>query len=128
VDRLRELRHLSRGGHIVPTLGVDLSDVGVGSGFDHDDIIGTGGDALGRSVDTSAIDPEHQISDGVGVRISTTPADGFSLLRAHPDHTGFTPELSDAVGVVDRLCPPAPVLIEVVPVGGLNGEGQLRFL
>ena len=74
-------------------------------------------------MDSSATDPKHQISDGVAVLISTTPADGFSLLRAHPDHAGFTPELSDAVGVVDRLCPPAPVLIEVVPVGGLNGEG-----
>jgi hypothetical protein len=27
--------------------------------------------------------------------------------------------------VVDRLCPPASVLIEVGPVGGLNGEGHL---
>ena len=78
---------------------------------------------MGRMVDTLAIDPKHQISDGVAVLISTTPADRFSLLRAHPDHTGFAPELSDAVGVVDRLCPPAPVRIEPVPVGGLNGKG-----
>ena len=80
-------------------------------------------------VDSSAIDPKHQISNGVAVLISTTPADGFALLRAHPDDAGFSPELSDAVGVVDGGCPPAPVRIEPFPVGGLNGEGvgQLRF-
>jgi len=61
VDRLRKLRHLSRGGHIVPTLGVDLSDVGVGSGFDHDDIIGTGCAPLGVLVDSLGI--EQQGSD-----------------------------------------------------------------
>jgi hypothetical protein len=27
--------------------------------------------------------------------------------------------------MVDRLCPPATVLIELGPVGGLNGEGHL---
>jgi len=74
-------------------------------------------------VDGSAT--EHQVSDGVGVLISTTPADGFTRGRAHPDHAGFAPELSDAVGMVDRLCPPASVLIELGPVGGLNGEGHL---
>ena len=52
VDSLGELAHLGGGGHVVTPLGVDLSDVGVGSGFVHADIIGTGGDALGRSVDT----------------------------------------------------------------------------
>ena len=52
VYSLGELTHLGRGGHVVPTLGVDLSDVGVRSGFVHADIIGTGSDALGRSVDT----------------------------------------------------------------------------
>ena len=35
VDSLGELAHLGRGGHIVPTLGVDLSDVGVRGGFVH---------------------------------------------------------------------------------------------
>ena len=43
MDSLRELTHLSRGGHIVPTLGVDLSDVGVGSGFVHVASIGLEG-------------------------------------------------------------------------------------
>ena len=76
-------------------------------------------------MDSSAIDPKHQISDGVGVLITAAPFHGFSLLRAHPDHAGFTPELSDAVGMVDRLCPPASVLIELGPIGGLNGEGHL---
>ena len=52
VDSLGELAHLGGRGHVVTPLGVDLCDVGVGSGFDHADIIGTGGDALGRSVDT----------------------------------------------------------------------------
>ena len=28
-----------RGGHVVPTLGVDLGDVGVGSGFVHETIV-----------------------------------------------------------------------------------------
>jgi len=74
-------------------------------------------------VDGSAT--EHQVSDGVGVGIGAAPADGGTFIGAHPDHAGLTPELSDAVGVVDRLCPPATVLIEVVPVGGLNGEGHL---
>ena len=40
VDSLRELTHLSRSGHVVPTLGVDLGDVGVRSGFVHVAIIG----------------------------------------------------------------------------------------
>jgi len=74
-------------------------------------------------VDGSAT--EHQVSDGVGVGVSAAPTDRGAFIGAHPDHAGLTPELSDAVGVVDRLCPPATVLIEVVPVGGLNGEGHL---
>ena len=52
VDSLRELTHLSRGGHVVPTLGVDLGDVGVGSGFVHADILDTGGDGSGVQVDS----------------------------------------------------------------------------
>ena len=40
VDSTRVLCLRSRGGHIVPTLGVDLGDVGVGSGFVHVAIIG----------------------------------------------------------------------------------------
>jgi len=68
--------------------------------------------------------PEHQISDGVGVGIGATPADRGTFIGAHPNHAGFPPELSDAVGMVDRLCPPASVLIELGPVGGLNGEGH----
>jgi len=68
--------------------------------------------------------PEHQVGNGVGVGIGTAPADRGTFIGAHPDHAGLTPELSDAVGVVDRLCPPATVLIELGPVGGLNGEGH----
>jgi len=52
VDSLGELAQLSRSGHIVATLSVDLSDVGVGSGFVHATIISTGSDALGAMVDT----------------------------------------------------------------------------
>ena len=73
----------------------------------------------------SATDPKDQISDGVGVGIGAAPADRGTFIGAHPDHAGFAPELSDAVGMVDRLCPPASVLIELGPVGGLNGEGHL---
>ena len=35
---------------------------------------------LPRPMDSSATDPKHQISDGVGVLITATPADGFALL------------------------------------------------
>lgn len=41
----------------------------------------------------SAADPEDQISDGVGVGIGATPADGGAILGAHPDHAGLPPEL-----------------------------------
>jgi hypothetical protein len=41
VDSLGELAHLGGRGHVVTPLGVDLCDVGVRSGFDHADIIGT---------------------------------------------------------------------------------------
>ena len=69
-------------------------------------------------------DPEHQISDGVGVGIGATPADGFTRGRAHPDHALLTPCLAQAVGVVDVGCPIAAPLIEGLPGGGLNGEGH----
>ena len=69
--------------------------------------------------------PEHQVSNGVGVGIGAAPTDRGTFIGAHPDHAGLTPELSDAVGMVDRLCPPASVLIELGPIGGLNGEGHL---
>ena len=74
-------------------------------------------------VDTLAIDPKHQISDGVGVLISTTPADGLTLLGAHPDHAGLTRDLCQAEGVVHVGRPVAPVRIEVGPGGGLNCDG-----
>ena len=51
VNGLGELTHLSRGGHIVPTLGVDLGDVGVRSGFVHADILVTGVDGSWVQVD-----------------------------------------------------------------------------
>jgi len=81
-------------------------------------------------VDTLAIDPEHQISDGVGVLISATPADRFTRGRAHPDHAGLSPELSEAEGVVHVGRPVATVRIELAPCCGLNcdGVGQLRFV
>ena len=53
VDSLRELTHLGRGGHVVPTLGVDLGDVGVGSGFVHAVIIGTAWGDLWSLVDSA---------------------------------------------------------------------------
>ena len=43
----------SRGGHVVPTLGVDLGDVGVGSGFVHAVIIGTAWGDLWSLVDSA---------------------------------------------------------------------------
>ena len=42
MNGLGELAHLCRRGHVVPTLGVDLGDVGVRSGFVHVAIITTG--------------------------------------------------------------------------------------
>ena len=86
---------------------------------------------MGRMVDTLAIDPKHQISDGVGVRISPTPADGFTIGGAHPDHALLTPELTDPKSVAHVGCPLTPVGIELAPCYGLNCDGVghlvLRF-
>ena len=54
VNGLGELTHLSRGGHVVPTLGVDLGDVGVRSGFVHAVIIGAGDPAPWVQVDSAS--------------------------------------------------------------------------
>jgi hypothetical protein len=40
--------------------------------------------------------------------------------RAHPDHAGFAPLLSDAVGVAHIGCPHAPMRVETLPGGRLN--------
>ena len=69
-------------------------------------------------VDTSAT--EHQISDGVGVSIRATPADGFTSRGAHPDHAFLSPQFGDPESVVHVLCPIAPVRIELAPCGGLD--------
>ena len=79
------------------------------------------------SVWGQASSAQHQVGDlinlihsaaGAHPLVSTT-ADGHS-----PDHALLTPELSDALGVVERGCPPASVLIEVAPVSGLDSEGH----
>ena len=67
---------------------------------------------------------EHQISDGVGDTVSTTPADRLTRRGAHPDHAFLSPLLSDAVGGVNVRCPVATPLIQVLPGGGLNGEAS----
>jgi len=72
-------------------------------------------------------DPEHQISDRVGVGIGATPTDGGTRGRAHPDHAFLSPHLGDPKGVVDVGCPIAAPLIEGLPGGGLNGEGHQVF-
>ena len=72
-------------------------------------------------VDSSAT--EHQISDGVGVSIRATPADGFTRGRAHPDHAFLSPQFGDPEGVVHVGCPVAPVRIELAPCGGLDCDG-----
>ena len=75
-------------------------------------------------------DPKHQISDGVGVGIGATPADRFTVRRAHPDHAFLSPQLTDPESVVHIGRPVAPVRIELAPGAGLNcdGVGQLRFV
>jgi len=69
-------------------------------------------------VDTLAT--EHQISDGVGVGIGTTPADGFTSRGAHPDHALLSPQFADPESVVHIGRPGAPVRIELTPGAGLN--------
>ena len=64
-------------------------------------------------VDSSAT--EHQISDGVGVSIGTTPADGFTRGRAHPDHAFLAPQFGDPESVVHIGRPVASVRIELSP-------------
>ena len=66
---------------------------------------------------------EHQISDGVGDLSGTAPFHGGTVNGAHPDHAGFSPLLGDAVGVAHVGCPLTPVLIEVLPGGGLDCDG-----
>ena len=87
--------------------------VAVESDFVHVPSIRGQGRSLWVMVDGSAT--EHQISDGVGVSIGTTPADRFTLSRAHPDHAFFAPCLSDAVGVVHVGRPVATVSVKGAP-------------
>ncbi|QDH50601.1 hypothetical protein [Synechococcus phage S-B43] len=75
-------------------------------------------------VDSSAT--EHQISDGVGVSIRATPADGFTSRGAHPDHAFLAPQFGDPESVVHVLCPIAPVRIELSPCGGLDCDGVVH--
>ena len=78
-------------------------------------------------VDTLAT--EHQISDGVGVAIGATPADGFTVRGAHPDHALLSPQLTDPKGVTHIGSPVAPVRVKLAPCCGLNcdGVGHLVF-
>ena len=69
---------------------------------------------------------EHQISDGVGVSIGTTPADGFTSRGAHPDHAFLSPQFGDPESVVHVLCPIAPVRIELAPCGGLDCDSVVH--
>ena len=52
MNRLREFSHLSWGGSVITTLGVDLSDVRVGSGFVHVAIMGQNGGPVKGACDT----------------------------------------------------------------------------
>jgi len=76
---------------------------------------------MGEMVDSSGT--EHQISDGVRDLTSAAPFHGGTMHRAHPDHAGLSPLLSDAVSVVHVGCPHAPVGIKGLPGGGLDGDG-----
>ena len=77
MDSLGELAHLGRGGHIVATLSVDLSDVGVGSGFVHATIIGTGSDHFRAMVDTL---PTGRAADQFVLLSPPTVVDSIPLL------------------------------------------------
>ena len=72
----------------------------------------------------SALDPEDQISDGVGIAVSAAPADGVTVLGDHPDHALLSPCLTDAVCLLNGRCPIATVGIEGTPGGRLDGEGH----
>ena len=76
---------------------------------------------MGQMVDTLAT--EHQISDGVGVAVSATPADGVTVRGAHPDHAFLSPQLTDPKGVAHIGRPVAPVRVKLAPCCGLNGDG-----
>jgi hypothetical protein len=70
---------------------------------------------------------QHEVGDLINPIHSaagTHPADGGTLDGHLPDHALLAPELSDALGVVERGCPPAPVLIKLAPVSGLDSEGH----
>jgi len=79
-------------------------------------------------VDGSAT--EHQVSDLINLghlSACSHPLVSRTAGRDAPDHALLTHpmEFSDPLGMVDGGCPPASVLIELGPVGGLNGEGHL---
>ena len=76
---------------------------------------------MGQMVDSS--DTEHQISDGVCDLGCTTPLHGRTMHRAHPDHAGLAPLLSDGVGVIHVACPLTPPGIELTPGGRLDSDG-----
>jgi len=83
--------------------------------FDHalsiGDLVGSGENG-GR---LSLWHTEHQISDGIGDTVSTTPADGVTRGRAHPDHAFLSPHLGDPKGVVHVGSPVATVGVKLAP-------------
>jgi len=75
----------------------------------------------------------HQVSDLINlIHLATRshPLVSTTADRDAPDHALLTHpmEFCDPLGVVEGGCPPAPMLIKVGPVGGLNGEGHLLSL
>ena len=76
----------------------------------------------------SALDPEDQISDGVGVGIGATPAHRFTCRGAHPDHTFLAPCLSDPESVVHVGRPVATVRVKLAPCLGLDCDGVCHVL